>query len=310
MSWQLKVLRVVLRAAVKPSLRRQRDSYTARRAFETGAWINARGRRFWTAFHDAPLGAVPALWTEQPGAGGALVLYFHGGGYVTGSPRTHAPLARQLARRAGVPLCLPDYRLAPDHPFPAAFDDAVAAWEGLLARGHAPGRIVLAGDSAGGGIALALLGRLCATNAPRPAGVVAFSPFVDLTYSGASITENAAHDILLPVERLETLRARILQGADPTDPRISPLFADFPGAPPVLIQAARTEILRDDATRMAERLRGFGAEVRCDIWGNLPHAWQFFPGWLPEARAAIAQAGGFIAERLAAPPRASDHGPV
>lgn len=299
MSWQLKALRVFLRAVVRPALRRQRDSFSARRAFAAGAWLNARGRP-WLRFEADRLGTIPALWTRRPEPGAPVVLYFHGGGYVTGSPRTHAPLARYLGRRASVDICLPRYRLAPEHPFPAAFDDACAAWDALIARGHAPSQIVLGGDSAGGGLALALLSHICATGAARPAGLVAFSPFTDLTCSGASLHENASREILLPAERLPVLCARILQGADPADPRISPLFGVFTGAPPVFLQAARTEILRDDTVRMAERLRAQGVETRCDIWGNLPHVWQFYPGWLPEARSALAQAGDFVSARLRA----------
>ena len=298
MSWQLKALRVFLRVGVKRALRRQRDSYSARRSFAVGAWLNARGRP-WRQFHDAPLGQVPALWTVPVPPDAPLILYFHGGGYVTGSPRTHAPLARYLARRAGIALCLPAYRLAPEHPFPAAFEDACAAWAALLARGHAPGQIVLGGDSAGGGLALALLGHLCATGAARPAGLFAFSPFTDLTLSGLSLRENAQSECLLPAERLEKLRMRILQGAEPSDPRISPLFAGFADAPPVLLHAARTEILRDDTLRMVERLRTHGGQVRCDLRGNLPHVWQFFPGWLPEARESLRQTGDFIRGCLA-----------
>ena len=298
MSWQLKALRVFLRLGVKRSLRRQRDSYSARRSFAFGAWLNARGRP-WQAFHAEALGDLPALWTEATPPEAPVVLYFHGGGYVTGSPRTHAPLARYLARHARVALCLPAYRLAPEHPFPAAFEDACAAWSALLARGHAPGRIVLGGDSAGGGLALALLAHLCAQGGARPAGLFAFSPFTDLTLSGASLRENARSEILLPAERLERLRTHILQGADPADPRISPLFGRFDGAPPVFLQAARTEILRDDTLRMAARLRAQGVETRCEMRGNLPHVWQFFPGWLPEARESLRETAGFVRARLA-----------
>ncbi len=318
MSWQLKALRVFLRLGVKRSLRRQRDSYSARRSFAFGAWLNARGRP-WQSFKADTIGPCPALWTGPADSDGPVILYFHGGGYVTGSPRTHAPLARYLARRTEAPVCLPRYRLAPEHPFPAAFEDAVGAWEALIARGHDPAQVALGGDSAGGGLALALLAHLCATGQAKPAAVFAFSPFTDLTLSGASLRENARSEILLPAERLEKLRARILQGADPSDPRISPLFGDFTDAPPVFLQVARTEILRDDALRMAEALRAQGVEVRCDVWGNLPHVWQFFPGWLPEARRALDQVAAFLRARIAeggdAPPatepraRAGSDGP-
>jgi epsilon-lactone hydrolase len=139
------------------------------------------------------------------------------------------------------------------------------------------------------------------TGLPRPACVFAFSPFADLTLSGPSITANAQREILLPVQRLQDLRARVLQGADPCDPRISPLFGQFEGAPPVLLQVARSEILLDDSRRMAEVLRAAGAEVSLQEWGNLPHVWQFFHGWLPEARVALTQAASFINSALPAP---------
>ncbi|MCC5965856.1 MAG: alpha/beta hydrolase [Natronohydrobacter sp.] len=303
MSWQLKVMRVFLRQIARRSLGRQPDSISARAWFERGAWLNARGRPY-LDFTPDQIAGIPALWTEKPAPGAPFILYIHGGGYVMGNPRTHAALARYLARKAQMPVLLPDYRLAPEHPFPAAFDDALAVWQGLLAQGHQPGQIALGGDSAGGGIALALLGHLCTENLPRPGCAYAFSPFTDLTYSGTSITENAKTEILLPPQRLEQLRARVLNGADPADPRISPLFARFPKAPPVLIQVARTEILRDDSRRMAAHLRAQGVQVTIQEWGNLPHVWQFFPGWLPEARKALSDAAAFIRQQLRAPPSA------
>jgi len=300
MSWQLKALRVVLRQFVRPALRRQRDSLSARLWFERGAFLNARGRPYLT-FAPDDLGGVPALWTTRPAPDAPFILYFHGGGYVMGNPRTHAALARFLTRKSGLQTCLPDYRLAPEHPFPAAFEDALCVWNALAARGITAGQIALGGDSAGGGLALALLAHLCANNLPRPACVFAFSPFTDLTLSGASITANAARELLLPVQRLEDLRARVLQGGDPCDPRISPLFGQFDGAPPVLIQVARSEILLDDSRRMADVVRAAGAEVSLQEWGNLPHVWQFFHGWLPEARSALADAARFINSTLPAP---------
>jgi epsilon-lactone hydrolase len=297
MSWQLRALRVFLRSAVRRSLRRQPDSISARRWFERGAWLNARGRP-WVGLPADLLADVPALWTVPQAS--QMILYFHGGGYVMGNPRTHAALGLYLTRKTGVPVCLPDYRLAPEHPFPAAFDDALAVWDALAARGIAAHNIALGGDSAGGGLALALLGHLCATGRDLPACVFGFSPFTDLTLSGASIRENAAREILLPVERLKTLRDRVLQGADPQDSRISPLFAEFVGAPPVLLQVARYEILRDDSRRMADRLRAQGVDVTLQEGGNLPHVWQYFHGWLPEARKSLIDTAAFIRAQLPA----------
>ena len=305
MSWQLKVMRVFLRHFARRALARQPDSYAARVWFERSAWLNARGRPYLRFIPDQ-IGGIDTLWTEKPALGAPFILYFHGGGYVMGNPRTHAALARYLARKAQMPVLVPDYRLAPEYPFPAAFDDALALWQGLCAQGYAPCKIALGGDSAGGGIALALLGHLCAANQPRPGCAFAFSPFTDLTYSGASITENAKTEILLPPHRLEQLRMRVLNGADPSDPRISPLFAQFPDAPPTLIQVARTEILRDDSRRMAAHLQAEGAQVTFQEWGNLPHVWQFFPGWLPEARKALSDAAVFIRQQLQASPSAGN----
>jgi monoterpene epsilon-lactone hydrolase len=297
MSWQLKAMRVFLRNVVRRSLRRQPDSISARRWFERGAWLNARGKP-WRAFHTDELNGIPALWSMPPVHGQPLIVYFHGGGYVMGNPRTHAALGANLTRRTDLSVCLPDYRLAPEHPFPAAFDDAVQVWQALLARGYDPARIIIGGDSAGGGLALALLGHLCATDQPRPAALFAFSPFTDLTLSGASIRDNAESEILLPISRLEQLRAKVLQGADPADPRISPLFADFRGAPPILLQVARTEILRDDSRRMAARLQEQGVDVTLQEGGNLPHVWQYFHGWLPEARKSLSLTAQFIRQAL------------
>ncbi len=297
MSWQLRALRVFLRSAVRRSLRRQPDSISARRWFERGAWLNARGRP-WVGLPADLLADVPALWTAPQAR--QMILYFHGGGYVMGNPRTHAAMGLYLTRKTGLPVCLPDYRLAPEHPFPAAFEDALAVWDALEARGIAASDVVLGGDSAGGGLALALLAHLCATDRPRPACAFAFSPFTDLTLSGASIRENAAREILLPIERLEALRTRVLQGADPSDPRISPLFGTFAKAPPVLLQVARYEILRDDSRRMAKALQAQSVKVTLQEGGNLPHVWQYFHGWLPEARKSLTDTAQFIRAQLRA----------
>lgn len=305
MSWQLKAMRVFLRQIARRSLGRQPDSVAARAWFERGAWLNARGRPYLN-FAPDQFGEIPALWTRAPSPGTPFLLYFHGGGYVMGNPRTHAALGGYLSRKAQMPCLLPDYRLAPEHPFPAAFEDALALWEALMVRGFRADQIALGGDSAGGGLALALLGHLCAQDMPRPACVFAFSPFTDLTYSGASIRENANTEILLPPERLEQLRNRVLAGADPADPRISPLFARFPKAPPTLIQVARTEILRDDSRRMVDHLRAEGTAVTLQEWGNMPHVWQFFHGWLPEARKALNDTATFIRSHCPAPPSAGN----
>ncbi|MCC0079528.1 MAG: alpha/beta hydrolase [Rhodobacter sp.] len=291
MSWQAKALRAFSRHVMRPSLARDRTPEAARVHFERGARRLFRAPPF-SLMQDGSAGGVRGLWVSNRPRHEGAVLYFHGGAYLLGSSRSHSALLAEIARRTGVRAFLPDYRLAPEHPFPAAFDDAVAAWDGLVAQGFAPDRIVLGGDSAGGGLALALLSRLCRAGTP-PAGLFAFSPWTDLTFSGASLVTNASRDQLLPAHRLTAVRTEILGGARPgdaDDPRLSPLHAAFPGAPPVMIHAAETEILRDDALRMRGRLPN--AEIR--IAGDLPHVWPILHNWLPEARATLDQTGRFI----------------
>ncbi len=294
MSLRARILRAILRRTVRPVLARASDPARERARFDR-----------WAARLFPPPGDVratetalgcPALRLDPPGAGDGMLLYFHGGAYLTGSPRSHAGLAGALARRAGVPAVLPRYRLAPEHPAPAAFDDALAAWQALRRQGRAAGRIVLGGDSAGGGLALALLAHLCAAGEP-PAGAFAFAPWTDLTLSGASLRENAARDHYLPAGRLAEVCDMVLQGLDPADPRVSPLFARFLDPPPVLIHVAGTEILRDDALRLTGPLPR--AEIRRAA--DLPHVWPFFHALLPEARATLDETAAFVRACLAPP---------
>lgn len=297
MSWQLSVLRPVLRQIVRPHFGRISDPLIARKWFERLIPVYAPGRqaarltseRLRYGAHE-----IAVKWTLPARADVPAILYFHGGGYVMGSPRTHAALAFRLTRETGLPTCLPVYRLAPEHPFPAAFEDALLAWNALRAQGHAAENIALGGDSAGGGLALALLAHLCSEDAPKPACCFVFSPFADVSCSGGSIKENADQELLLPEHRLAEICAKVLSGADPSDPRISPIFGNFQAAPPVFIQAARTEVLRDDACRIATTLRDHGADVTFQLWGHLPHVWQLFHVWLPEARIALRAATSFI----------------
>jgi len=299
MTLRLRLLNLWLQRVEKPWLARVPEPAEARRSFERAARL---------LFPDPPgalyledrLGAIPALWASAGcGTGGPeIILYFHGGGYVMGSPQTHKAMLAQLSRLTGRAACLPDYRKAPETPFPAAVEDARAAWEALLARGYDPARIMLGGDSAGGGLALALLCMLCRAGGDLPAGLFALSPWTDLTLSGASLDRNAEIDRLLPANRVTELRDYYVGAADPSDPRASPLFGRYPGCPPVFLQAARTEILHDDVARMAERLRAEGARVTFDLWEDLPHVWPIFQGTLPEADAALARVARFVDGRL------------
>ena len=291
MSWQATVARWVHRTFLRPMFARTALPEPGRRKYAALSRLS---------FRDPPLtlglpgtvGGVSGLWVENRPQGEAVLLYLHGGAYVIGSAETHRAMVAELAARSGVRAFVPDYRLAPEHPFPAAFEDALAVWEGLVQRGVAPQQIVLGGDSAGGGLALALLAHLCHAGTP-PAGLFAFSPWTDLTFTGASLVTNAAREQVLPAHRLTEVRSMILGGARPgdaADPRMSPLQASFPDAPPVQIHAAETEILRDDALRMRSRLPG--AEIR--VAGDLIHVWPLMHGILPEARATLDSTGAFI----------------
>lgn len=291
MSWQAAVIAWIVRRLIRPTFARTALPQPGR------ARVDRMARRWFrpppfTRMRPALLGGVPVVWVESRPRREGVILYLHGGAYVVGGRETHGALLAALAARTGLRGVLVEYRLAPEHPFPAAFTDAVAAWDALIAAGHAPERIVLGGDSAGGGLALALLAHLCQRGTP-PAGLFAFSPWTDLTLTGASLVTNAARDQLLPAHRATEVRGLILGGARPgdaADPRLSPLHATFPGAPPVQIHVAESEILRDDSLRMRSRLPD--AEIR--LAGDLVHVWPLLHGVLPEARATLDQTAGFI----------------
>ncbi len=291
MSWRLVALDLVLRLREKPYLARETDFARGRARMEREAARFALPRG--ATRREAPLGALPAMRIDGP-ADGPVILWLHGGAYCLGSGRTHSAMVAALAQRAGAAATLPDYRLAPEHVFPCAVEDARAAWEALVAEGAAPGRIVLGGDSAGGGLAFGLLRELLAEGRPGPAAVVAFSPWTDLTGTSASLRSLARRDALIPVRRFAEIRDLYLGGADPGDPRASPAFGRYVGAPPVLIQSSGAEALRDDARLMAARLREDGAAVAHEESPSVPHVWQMYHGIVPEADRALDQAAAFI----------------
>jgi len=282
-----------LRLTEKRRLAREADPAALRRAFEARAKLFFHAPR-WTTFSRQQIGGVPVQFVAARGVpreDGPLLLYFHGGGYIFGSSDTHRAMLGRLSSETGLPACLPDYRLAPEHAFPAAVEDALAVWQALKDR---PGGVILGGDSAGGGLALALLGEILAQGGARPTGLFAFSPLTDFTLSGESLERNAATDAILPAERAPETAQLYLQGAPADDPRASPLFADFSGAPPVWLTASDTEILLDDTRRMAARLRAQGVAVTEVITEDLPHGWPVFHGFLPEGRATLRDVARWI----------------
>jgi phosphinothricin tripeptide acetyl hydrolase len=241
----------------------------------------------------------PAERLRPPGVRtDAAVLYLHGGGYVIGSPRSHRHLAAAIARAAGTRALLLDYRLAPENPFPAALDDAVAAYQWLLARGIAPARIVLGGDSAGGGLTVATLLALRDRGLPRPAGGVCISPWVDLTCSGASYATKAAADPIVTRDGVEALAQAYVGAGDRKAALVSPLYADLRNLPPLLIHVGSDEVLLDDAIGLGARARAAGVDVKVEEWPAMVHVWHWFLPILDEAEKAIAGIGDFVRTRL------------
>jgi epsilon-lactone hydrolase len=227
------------------------------------------------------------------------ILYFHGGAYIAMSARTHRSITSRLAAHGEARLFALDYRLAPEHPFPAALEDARAAWHALIETGIAPSRIVVAGDSAGGGLALALLVALRDEGETLPAAAVLFSPWTDLAATGQSIIDNDAVDPLLFGSWVAGMARYYLGDTPATNPLASPVYADLTGLPPLLVQVGDTEVLLDDSRRIVDNARQSGVEATLQIWPKVPHGWHIFAPILPEARAALRDAGDFIRARLA-----------
>jgi acetyl esterase/lipase len=245
-------------------------------------------------------GSVPAHWVEAPGASAdQVILYLHGGGYALGSIRSHGELIARIARATGRRALAPMYRLAPEHPFPAAVDDAVAAYRWLLAEGVRPENIVIVGDSAGGGLVMAALLSLRDAGDPLPLAAICLSPWVDLEAASGSIAERAHLDPIIDRPGLLKMAEHYLVGGDPRHPLASPVHADLTGLPPLLIQVGTAEVLFDDAARLAEKARLAGIDVTFDPWEEMLHVWHVF-AMLPEARQAIERIAGFIRARVEA----------
>jgi acetyl esterase/lipase len=238
---------------------------------------------------------VRAEWVTAPGADQQrVILYLHGGGYVVGSIATHRGLAGRLSHAAKARVLLIDYRLAPEHPFPAAVEDATAAYRWLLIQNLAPTRLAIAGDSAGGGLTVATLVALRDAGHPLPAAGVCLSPWTDMEGTGESVTSKASADPIVQKNMLLQMASCYLGKADPRTPLAAPLYADLHGLPPLLIQVGTAEILLDDATRLSERARAAGVAVTLEPWEGMIHVWQLFAPMLPEGQQAIDRIGEFV----------------
>ena len=245
-------------------------------------------------------GGVSAEWSVADGADqDKVILYVHGGGYVMGSAGSHRDMTGRLSQAAGARVLSLNYRLAPEHPFPAPVDDAVAAYRWLLGQGIQASNMAIAGDSAGGGLALAALIAIRDAGEPVPAAGIGISPWVDMEGMGESMTTRAAVDPVVQKEGLLGMAKIYLGGTDPKNPLAAPLHANLAGLPPLLIQVGDAETLLDDATRITERARKADVDVTLKIWDEMPHVWHLFAPILPEGQQAIEEIGTFFKEQTA-----------
>lgn len=244
---------------------------------------------------------VPGEWIAAPGADPETVVYYlHGGGYTIGSINSHRSLISRISRSARARAFAIDYRLAPEHPFPAGLEDALTAYRWLLKQGVDPARTIIAGDSAGGGLSLATLLSLREAGDPLPAAAVLISPWTDMTHSGDSIKTRAELDPMIKPDESGAVSGAYLNGHDPNDPLVSPVFADLSGLPPMLIQVGDHEVLLDDSTRLEKKAKADGVDATLEIWDEMIHVWHFFASMLPEGQQAIDRIGEYIRQRVPA----------
>jgi len=293
-SWQAHIAVWVVKWRVKRKLRTARDLQESRKILRPEPYRTLDG----VHISEAQIGGVPGEWVEVSENPSGTLLYLHGGGYFTCSAKTHRAITASFARQ-GFRVYAPNYRLAPENPFPAAVDDAVAVYRELLDAGHAPQQIVVSGESAGGGLTLSLLLTLRAKGIPLPAAIALFSPLTDLAATGESIVKNSDRCAMFDGAMIAPTGKLYLGNADPHDPIASPLYADLRGLPPLLIHVGADEVLLDDSTRLAERAKAAGVPVELKIWPVVPHAWQLAPDKIPEARASLRESADFLRSHLA-----------
>ncbi|MBZ5619044.1 MAG: alpha/beta hydrolase [Acidobacteriia bacterium] len=291
-SWQAHLAVWILRLRFKPSLARADGDILRMRKLMTPPPIRIpRG----VTITPAEVGGIAGEWVEGKRSEHTL-LYLHGGGYFACSAETHRPITLGFAQQ-GFRVFAPNYRLAPEHPFPAAVEDAAAVWRGLIEQGNSPREMVVAGDSAGGGLALALLVASRDRGNPLPAAAALFSPWTDLAATGDSIRVNDRRCAMFAGAGIGPGARRYLAAEDARNPLASPLYADLSCFPPLLIHAGSDEVLLDDSRRLAERARAAGVAVELKIWPVVPHAWQLAYPMLPEARQSIREASAFLVGR-------------
>jgi monoterpene epsilon-lactone hydrolase len=276
---------------------------------EVSVELSRAGMEQWSTVFTPPLGArfqardidgVPGEWSGTSETNmDHVVLYFHGGGYVAGSINSHRGCGAWISQASKARVLIIDYRLAPEHPFPAALDDAMKVYHWLTTNQRIlPEDLVIAGDSAGGGLALAVLLKLRDEQTALPAAAVCLSPWTDLALSGQSLVEKAEIDVIVSLEALEKFSKFYLKDTDPTHPLASPLYADLQGLPPLFIQVGTAEIILDDSLRFAERAKAAGVEVTLDVWEDMPHIFALFAAITPEGKEGVQRIGYFIQQQF------------
>jgi acetyl esterase/lipase len=294
-SWQARAISLAIRLIVRRARWGDARTLVRRARWLFGApnplqWWRTRG------VHVRPVadGVLRGEWVRAERDDQGVILYLHGGGYVACSAATHRPITAALAQLARRRVFSLDYRLAPEHPFPAALDDAVAAYRWLLGQGIDAGAVALAGDSAGGGLVLATLVRARDEALPLPAAAVCFSPWTDLAGTGESLTTNNGRCAMFRPDNVRDFARLYLGEASPRHPYASPLFAHLGGLPPLLLQVGSSEILLDDARRVHDKVRAAGGASTVQIFDGVFHVWQMLDGLVPEARVALRQAAAFM----------------
>ena len=297
-SWRAELVRLGFRTFIKNRHRPEPIDVERERFQRMERWVPPPPRG--TRIEQVSVGGVPGeVVATAASAPDRHVLFLHGGAYSVGSPRLYRLFTWRLANAGRARVLAIEYRLAPEHPFPAALDDVVQAYRWLLSGGADPRRLAIAGDSAGGGLTLAAMLKLRDQGAPLPSAAVVMSPWTDLALTGRSLHTNAASDPMLVAAEVPRLARFYVPESEARNPYASPLYGDPRGLSPTLIQVGSDEILRDDAVSMAEKMKAAGCEVELQVWPRMPHVFQVLAAVVPEARKAIAEIARFLQAKLA-----------